>query len=147
MSTQSDLFDDKISENRTSLPPNWAVHQGQGGSTSYYLNTITGEMQSTYPYEDNNDFYDNYSDEDSTTSTIDSRQSPSTELLESQYSSSPFSEQGKVKQYAHIGSFHTDRISYMFIHLISGFSVLHLKGCHFFITCQLTRLHGMQILK
>jgi hypothetical protein len=55
-------------------------------------------MRSTYPYDNNNDFYDNDSDEESATSTIDSRQSPSTELLEAHYSSSTLLQDSNVEQ-------------------------------------------------
>jgi hypothetical protein len=59
-------------------------------------------MRSTFPYE-NNDYYDNDSDEDSATSTIDSRQSPSTESLETHYEQ----QQGKVKAKIRLGSLHS----------------------------------------
>jgi hypothetical protein len=53
-----------------SLPPNWIIHSNQDGSASYYYNTVTGETRTTYPYDAR--YYENDSDQDSTTSTIDS---------------------------------------------------------------------------
>ncbi|KAL9553698.1 hypothetical protein MBANPS3_003175 [Mucor bainieri] len=85
ISAQTDLFDDKVgssgnnnnnnddtSNKRTSLPPNWSIQDRDDGSSSYYYNTLTGEMRSTYPYDDAASFYEGESDEDSATSTIDS---------------------------------------------------------------------------
>lgn len=71
----TDLFDDRVGghsthDRRTSLPPNWSIQDKEDGTASYYFNTLTGEMRSTYPYDDT--FYDVESDEDSITSTIDS---------------------------------------------------------------------------
>lgn len=75
MSGMTDLFDDRVGghsthDRRTSLPPNWSIQDKEDGTASYYFNTLTGEMRSTYPYDDT--FYDVESDEDSITSTIDS---------------------------------------------------------------------------
>jgi hypothetical protein len=78
----TDLFDDSVgvtttpNQQRTnSLPPNWSIQNNKDGAASYYFNTITGEMRSTYPY-DNFDQQQNgsiSSDEDeSVSSTIDS---------------------------------------------------------------------------
>ncbi|KAK4511254.1 uncharacterized protein ATC70_012469 [Mucor velutinosus] len=78
ISAQTDLFDDRVGSNgnessrRTSLPPNWSIQNREDGSASYYFNTLTGEMRSTYPYDDTASYYDGESDEDSATSTIDS---------------------------------------------------------------------------
>ena len=80
------LFDDRvggpaIADKRMSLPPNWTMQEKQDGSASYYLNNVTGEMRSSYPYD--SDVYYNYhsEDEDSATSTVDSHVSQSMEDL------------------------------------------------------------------
>lgn len=57
---------------RTSLPPNWSIQNREDGSASYYFNTLTGEMRSTYPYDDSTSIFEGESDEDSASSTIDS---------------------------------------------------------------------------
>jgi hypothetical protein len=81
MSGLTDLFDDRIEGQSSptkihSLPVNWSIQTKEDGSASYYFNTITGEMRSTYPY-DNAGFYDGDSDGDSATSTIETTHSRS----------------------------------------------------------------------
>jgi hypothetical protein len=68
---------DSDTTKRTSLPPNWSIQIRKDGSASYYFNTLTGEMRSTYPYDDCNSYYNGESDEDSTSSASDSNNSRS----------------------------------------------------------------------
>ncbi|GAA5795389.1 hypothetical protein HPULCUR_000745 [Helicostylum pulchrum] len=71
----TDLFDDRvggIEAKRYSLPAHWTIENKEDGTASYYLNTLTGEMRSTFPFEDATCFYECESDEDSFTSTIES---------------------------------------------------------------------------
>jgi len=113
ISAQTDLFDDRVGSNgnessrRTSLPPNWSIQNREDGSASYYFNTLTGEMRSTYPYDDTASYYDGESDEDSATSTIDSNSRSdsvlevnfmptSEESIASDQSLKDFQQQGKV---------------------------------------------------
>lgn len=70
-----DLFDDRVGgvdQRRNSIPTHWTMQTKEDGSAEYYVNTVTGEMRSTMPFDDATSFYDCESDEDSITSTIDS---------------------------------------------------------------------------
>ncbi|KAI8645286.1 ras guanine nucleotide exchange factor domain-containing protein [Parasitella parasitica] len=103
ISSQTELFDDRVGSSgnegskRTSLPPNWSIQNREDGSASYYFNTITGEMRSTYPYDDSGSFYEGESDEDSATSSIDST-SRSDSALEVSYL--PTSEESIVSDHS-----------------------------------------------
>jgi hypothetical protein len=92
-----DFFDDKIPDvnKRASLPANWSIQNREDGSASYYFNTLTGEMRSTYPYDDSTSFYEGESDEESTTSTADSNSR--TESVLDLPSDDKEQQQGKVK--------------------------------------------------
>lgn len=70
------MFDDRVGNietRRYSLPQHWTIQNKEDGTASYYLNTVTGEIRSTFPFEDvsASSLYDCESDEDSFTSTID----------------------------------------------------------------------------
>ncbi|KAI8967027.1 ras guanine nucleotide exchange factor domain-containing protein [Mycotypha africana] len=41
-----------LEDKRPSLPINWVMQQGEDGSVCYYINTKTGEMRSSFPYDD-----------------------------------------------------------------------------------------------
>ncbi|KAL7321682.1 hypothetical protein PS15m_001427 [Mucor circinelloides] len=103
ISSQTDLFDDRVGSSgneaskRISLPPNWSIQNREDGSASYYFNTLTGEMRSTYPYDDAASYYDGESDEDSATSTIDSN-SRSDSVLEVNFM--PTSEESIVSDHS-----------------------------------------------
>ncbi|RCI05161.1 hypothetical protein CU098_001361, partial [Rhizopus stolonifer] len=73
---QTNLFDDSVGENyslENALPSHWIIQTRQDGRASYFLNTLTGEMRSTWPSESSASyFYDASDDEDSGSSTIES---------------------------------------------------------------------------